>query len=136
MSVDIHTSDESWVGASSGSLISFFDTITYRLEDKQRGSVFPAITHELYYGNLAPEQLPTAIQDLKTIQEKLAKLPPSDVIWDMEDLNKQPPWGNDIAPDITNLAEYFTTSDGKNLIEMLLNALEYAKKHNTLITIH
>ena len=135
MSVDIHTSDESWVGTSSGSLISFFDTITYRLENKQRGSVFPAITHELYYGTLEPGRISTAIKDLQAIQKQLTTLPPSDVIWDMEDLSKQPPWGDNIAKDITNLAEYFTTSDGKNLIEVLLYALEHAKKDNAPITI-
>ena len=31
--------------------------------------------------------------ELKEIKQELAKFPPSDVIWDIEDLSASPPWG-------------------------------------------
>ena len=46
------------------------------------------------------------------------------VVWDIEDLGKRPPWGDDISPDITNLSNYFVTSEGEDLIEVLKLALE------------
>ena len=135
MSVDLHTKSESWVGAASGLLISFFDTITYNLENSDRGSKFPLIANELYYGELAPEHVQDALTELKQIEKELADLPPKNVIWDIENLDKQPPWGDDIADTITNLAEYHTTPDGKNLIDVIRTALESAKRQKSSLVI-
>lgn len=57
-----------------------------------------------------------------SIQKKLSKLPPEKVVWDIEDLEKKPPWGNNISTDIKNLADYFITSEGDNLIEIIHEA--------------
>jgi len=40
-----------------------------------------------------------------------------------EDLSKRPPWGDNISSDITSLANYFITNDGKDLIDVLLMAI-------------
>ena len=50
------------------------------------------------------------------------------VIWDAEDLSLTPPWGNNISSDITDLSNYFVTSDGRDLISVLNEALEDAKE--------
>ncbi|CEN41377.1 conserved hypothetical protein [Capnocytophaga canimorsus] len=44
----------------------------------------------------------------------------------MKTCSLSPPWGNDISEEITNMAEYFVTSDGKNLIDVLEKALKTA----------
>ena len=64
--------------------------------------------------------------ELKEIKQELAKFPPSDVIWDIEDLSVIPPWGNNISPGITNLSNYFVTSDGQDFLLILQHALEKA----------
>lgn len=67
-----------------------------------------------------------ALVELKEIKQELAKFQPSDVIWDIEDLSARPPWGDDISPDITNLSNYFVTSDGEDFLLILQHALEKA----------
>lgn len=53
---------------------------------------------------------------------------PEKVVWDIEDLSKQPPWGNNISEEITDLSNYFVTSSGEDLIIMLKDALDMAKE--------
>ncbi|WMT20747.1 Imm70 family immunity protein [Parageobacillus toebii] len=42
----------------------------------------------------------------------------------MNDLSKVPPWGDKISSKVTNLANYFATSDGKTFFEVLYNAMD------------
>lgn len=107
-------------------LNSFFSTIYIKLEDSFWGSKYPLIMNELYNGRLEKDNVPQAQKELQQIKEALAKLPPTEVVWDFEDLSLSPPWGNDISEEITNMAEYFVTSDGKNLIDVLEKALKTA----------
>lgn len=68
------------------------------------------------------------IQEINEIREKLKKFNPSQVIWDIEDLSKKPPWGEKISKDITDLSNYFVTSDGRDLFKVLLLALKDSKE--------
>ena len=47
--------------------------------------------NELYQGKLTNANVPNAKAELNTIESELKKLPPDKVIWDIEDLTKQPP---------------------------------------------
>ena len=47
---------------------------------------------------------------------------------DAEDLSLTPPWGNNISSDITDLSNYFVTSDGRDLISVLSEAMNEAKE--------
>ena len=73
-----------------------------------------------------------AREELKDIQGELAELSPSSVIWDIDDLAKRPPWGDNISPHITDLSNYFVTSDGRDLISIIFEAFDEAEelKHN------
>lgn len=135
MSVDLHTKTQSWVGAESSLLISFFDTITYNLEDSDRGSRFPYIAKELYYGELQPHNVDKALKELQQIEKEFSKLKPTCAVWDIEDLQKQPPWGDNISKDITNLTEYFTTVMGENLLDIVRIALQDAKKNKSSLVL-
>ncbi|SCY48411.1 Immunity protein 70 [Pseudobutyrivibrio sp. AR14] len=42
-------------------------------------------------------------------------MPISNVIWDIDDLNKPVPWGDNISSDITDLSNYFCYERGKGL---------------------
>ncbi|MBB3697739.1 immunity 70 family protein [Flammeovirga yaeyamensis] len=116
-------------------LTSFFDTIEVRLTKGLFGKKYPIILNELYQGNLNYENLDLAKKELNDIQKRLKKLKPSKVVWDKYDRNKKPPWGNNISPDITNLSNYFVTSGGKDLFEVILRAIETAKSEKSGITI-
>ena len=91
--------------------------------------------NELYQGTLDKDNVETAIVELKKIQLELQAFSPDKVVWDIDDLSKQPPWGKNISNDITNLSNYFVTSDGEDFITIFFNALEKAKKFQMDLTI-
>ena len=80
--------------------------------------------NELYQGKLDINNIEEAIKEIQEIQIEFKKYPPDCVIWDIEDITKQPPWGKNISNQITDLPNYFVTSDGDDLITILLYALE------------
>ena len=82
--------------------------------------------NELYQGKLTSANVPNAKVELNTIESELKKLPPDKVIWDMEDLGKQPPWGTKISNQITDLSNYFVTSDGRDFLTIFHKALDAA----------
>lgn len=53
---------------------------------------------------------------------------PKDVIWDIDDLSKQPPWKDNISGDITDLSDYFVTSGGEDFITLFFRALKKAEE--------
>ena len=99
-------------------LHSFFSTICVNLENLNWGSKFPILMKELYQGKLKYENIDSAIRELNEIE----------LVWDIDNLKSSPPWGDKISPDIHNLSEYFLTSDGYNLFEIIREALEEGKK--------
>jgi 2,3-bisphosphoglycerate-dependent phosphoglycerate mutase len=103
---------------------AFFSTISGNLEPEGQGSRFPVIMKKLYMGELPDHDALTAITELKTIQQELSRLGPDDVIWDIEDRKKMPPWGKNISTEITNLSNYFITSTGRDLISSLYEIFE------------
>lgn len=114
-------------------LHSFFSTICYRLEDGQWGGKYPYLMNKLYQGNLDWEDVKYAKKELEDVKEKLKKFESSKVVWDVEDLKKQPPWGNNISEDITDLSNYFVTSDGRDLISVIFKVFEEAETERTKI---
>tara|TARA_R110002096_G_C14454124_1_gene711798 strand:- start:58 stop:468 length:411 start_codon:yes stop_codon:yes gene_type:complete len=127
MGVHLNTGNNIYEIGTSSFLISFFDTIEYRLTKGVFGKKYPIVLNEFYNGNLKDENLVKAELELKDIQKRLKKFKPSKVIWDKHDLNKKPPWGNNISSDITDLSNYFVTSDGKDMFEVIFEAIEMAK---------
>lgn len=116
-------------------LHAFFSTISYNLEDNIWGSKYPIMMNELYQGELNWEDASKAIEELKIIQEELKKFSPEHVVWDIEDISKQPPWGNNISTDITDLSNYFVTSDGRDLISVIYLALNDSISEKTNLKI-
>lgn len=121
-----------WYQVGNGEFLnSFFSTVAYHLEDMQWGSRFPAIMNELYRGQLDLKNVDQAMNELSTIKSELQKFNPDKVVWDIDDLSKQPPWGNNISKDITNLSNYFVTSEGDDLLELIHRALKKAREVNS-----
>lgn len=113
---------------TSDFLHSFFSTIYIRLEHGKWGRVYPKLMGELYQGCLKNQDLNEGLEELRKVRKELRNFSPSDVIWDAEDLSLTPPWGNNISSDITDLSNYFVTSDGRDLISVLSEAMNEAKE--------
>jgi len=118
-----------WFQIGSGDfLYSFFSTVAYRLEGAKWGSRFPIIMKKLYQGKIRHKDVEKAIKELNIIKKELKEFTQDKVIWDIDDLSKQPPWGSDISEDITDLSNYFVTSEGEDFISVFFDALETAKE--------
>lgn len=116
-------------------LHSFFSSIAYHLEDNKWGTKFPFIMKELYAKELLVKDIPEALKEIHLIREIFKAYAPDCIIWDIENLEKHPPWGEDIAARITSLSDYFYTSDGEDLFETFVKALETAAKVKKVLTI-
>jgi len=120
---------------TSDFFMSFFDTIDFHLTKGILARKYPIVLGEFQQGKLKYENLDKGERELKLIQNKLSKFKPSEMIWDKHDLNKKPPWGNNISSEITNLSNYFVTSDGKNLFDVIYRAINQAKSEKCDLTI-
>lgn len=125
-----------WYQIGHGDFLhSFFSTVAYNLENEKWGSRFPVIMNELYQEKIEVDNIGKALDELKIIKKELQLFGPEKVVWDIEDLSKQPPWGHNISKDITDLSNYFVTSDGKDFLSIFSHALEKAKEVNAKIEI-
>ena len=106
---------------------SFFSTICYNLENGDWGSKFPYIMKKLYQGEVSFQNISEANNELLIIRDELKKFSPSAMVWDIEDLTLQPPWGKKISKDITDLSNYFITCDGEDLFDELFKAFHEAR---------
>ncbi|MNY42199.1 hypothetical protein D3C86_1770640 [compost metagenome] len=50
-------------------------------------------------------------------------MPPACVVWDIENRQSKPPWGDNIASHITSLGNYFVSSTGRDVFDILEEAL-------------
>ncbi|MBM6885388.1 immunity 70 family protein [Pseudoflavonifractor phocaeensis] len=120
-----------WYQIGRGDFLhAFFSTVAYNLENGDWGSRFPVIMNELYSGKLSQVHTDEAIKELEIIKRELRSYGPENVVWEIEDLSKQPPWGNNISKEITDLSNYFVTSDGEDFLNIFMHALKKAKELN------
>jgi Immunity protein 70 len=135
MGVNLNVANIMWPVGAASFFTSFFSTIVALLEPAGWGTRFPVLMDELYQGELSGDRAAEARKELDTIQHELRAYPPSAVVWDIYDRSKRPPWGDDIADDITDLGNYFVTSDGRDLIRVLGEALEFAAESGYALTV-
>jgi 2,3-bisphosphoglycerate-dependent phosphoglycerate mutase len=122
------------VGTSSF-LHAFFSSVSRNLEPAGWGSRFPVLMNHLYQGRMPPELVESAIAEVSQVRKEFSGLPPRAVVWDIDDLTKQPPWGEEFAAAITSLANYFVTSNGFDLFEVIIESLQEAKKLKLAVSI-
>lgn len=130
MSISLRVSRTSFEIGSPDFFYSFFSTICVRLEQRVWGSRFPVLMNELYAGDMDCRRAQAALAELLVIRQEFQKLAPGLVVWDWENLEKAPPWGDATSPTITSLANYFCTSDGKDLGLVLEQAFRVAAVQN------
>ncbi len=136
---DAHVDDESLCGlyelCETNFLVCFFSTICVRLENGVWGSKYPYVMNELYQGLLPKEHVVGVIDEFKDIADRLKGFSPDKVVWDYENQSLLPPWGNDISDDVTNLYNYFITSDGEYMFEVFEEVLHRASELNVDVKI-
>ena len=114
---------------------AFFDTVALRLENGRRGKRFP-VFNMLYQGQVIDStNLDALKKELSIVATELKKFSPQAVVWDMDDLSIKPPWGDNISSEITDLANYFVTSQGYQLIVVFDKAIDHAISLKTSLKI-
>lgn len=94
------------------------------MEPEGWGTKYPNLMNELYHGSLKWNLATKASEELIDVKRKLQNYEPSQVIWDTEDKSLQPPGGDKISTNITSLANYFVSSDGEDLLDVMFIALQ------------
>jgi len=115
---------------------SFFSSISYHLEKEGWGTKYPLLMNELYNDKLNWSDVSVVKHNLIEIEQEFSKRSPIQVIWDINDLAQKPPWGDNISPKVTSLADYFATTDGKTFFEVLHTALDVAEEDKCDLKIH
>jgi 2,3-bisphosphoglycerate-dependent phosphoglycerate mutase len=128
MGVHVEVGEHSWEIGSASFLHAFFSTASVHLEPAGWGSRFPVLMRQLYQGRLSAAHVEEARQELADIRRGSGGFPPAAVVWDVEDRSKRPPWGDNMSPTITSLADYFVTSNGRDLFEVLAEAMGEAER--------
>src|SRR5689334_15689464 len=128
MGVGLRTGSVAWSVGTPDFLHAFFSTIAARVEPDGWGSRYPAVMRTLYAGEIGGEEAARALAELDQIREGLREHPPTDLVWDYEDRARRPPWGDDVAADITDLGDAFVTDDGEDLFDVLAEALGCAAR--------
>jgi hypothetical protein len=128
MAVGLRVGAIEWPVGTGDFLHAFFSTVAARLEPAGWGSRHPALMRTLYAGRIGGEDAARALAELEEVREGLREFAPSEVVWDYEDRERRPPWGDDIADTITSLADWFVTADGRDLIDVLHEALAHAAR--------
>jgi Immunity protein 70 len=106
-------------------LHAFFSTISAHCDRTGWGSRFPSL-FKLYEGAVSPRDAQSAVVELRAAKEALSRIPPTAIVWDIENRSVRPPWGDDISSTITSLGNYFVSSTGRDLFGLLEEALQAA----------
>lgn len=115
---------------------SFFSTISYHLEKEGWGTKYPLLMNELYNDKLNWDDVSVVKANLNEIEQELSKHLPEQIIWDIDDLTQNPPWGDKISSKVINLANYFATIDGKTFFEVMRTAMDVAEEDKCDLKIH
>ena len=135
MSLSFWVGGKGFVAGDAGLLKSLFSTIVVRLENGEWGSRYPVLMRDLYAGRVPSSAADAALKEVAAIRAGLSPHEPREVVWDFEQPELQPPWGSAISPHISSLANYFVTSEGMDLLDVLSWALEEARRTGRDLTI-
>jgi hypothetical protein len=135
VTVSLHVGEKSLPLGTSNLVKSLFSTIYVRLEGGDWGARYPVVMGELYGGRLSAARIDEARRELARIRAGLSMLSPREVVWDYEHSEASPPWGVDVAPTVSNLAEYYWTSDGRNLLDVLEEAFRLSAERDEDVVI-
>jgi hypothetical protein len=115
-------------------LHAFFSTISYHLEPKGWGTRYPELMQDLYQGKLSASGVKKAYKDLLRIKRKLLSYPSSRIVWDIENLNAEPP-GDLLRVGAKDLTAGFVTTTGRSLFDLLLECLRTASERKEEVSV-
>lgn len=134
MAVRLKTGSYWYPLGSEGLVHSFFSTVAYHLEENRWGSKYPSIMKELYHGQLH-NNIDHALRELADIKCNMRKYTPDQIVWDINDLTRRPPWEDKRVYHITTLSDNFVSMGGKDLFIIFQDAFHKANEIEAAVTI-
>ncbi|SHK18951.1 Immunity protein 70 [Clostridium cavendishii DSM 21758] len=135
MNVGLFYSEIWWEIGSPDLLHSLFSTISYNLEQNGWGSKYPYLLKKLYNSKIERGETEMALNEIMDIKEKFLSLSAQNMIWDIEETTKKVPLNYNYHLKAQNLAECFISVGEKNIIEKLIETLEWCTKKNFTLEI-
>lgn len=114
-------------------LFSFFSTIAYHLEDNLWGSKYPSVMRELYHGKLY--SIEHALYELDDIKDKLEEYSMDQIVWDINNMSRRPPWEENIVESKATLSKSFISINGEDLFVVFQDVLTKARETGTAVKI-
>ena len=99
-------------------------TIRYHLtpSKKQIPNVFLFIEK----GHCDSQDCLSTAREFNLVRDLLSRFEPNQIVYDDQNPNRQPPWGDKISPVITSCSNYLTTGNGDDLLAEIVKILTYA----------
>lgn len=135
MTVSLKVANIVWPLGTPAFFGAFFSTVAVHLEPGGWGTRFPGVMGALYSGALSAEDARRARRELDEIRIELRAFAAADVVWDIHDRAQRPPWGDDIAATITDLGNYFVTADGRDLFDVLGEAIDFCASSRSTLSV-
>jgi len=110
----------------------FYSTIVVKLK-KLKKEILQALSF-LENVECKPIDCIETARQLNLIRDNLSKISPKELVYDLNDLSKRPPWEGNISPVVTSCGNFFTTADGKDLIYELNVVLCYCAINDMSVT--
>jgi len=128
MEVGFLVGDTFYQIGSNELLHAFLSTISVNFEPDGWGSKYPLITNQLYQGFIDADDIEKAGEEFSKIYSDLLNLSIDKLVWDIDDLSARPPFDPklDKSGRYKTLEDFFITTDGNSLFEVMASALEDA----------
>ena len=104
--------------------ISLCSTIAVRLNYNEED--IPLVLKFLRTGKCVAKEGNATARQFNLVRDELSKFAPDKVVYDIAEMTKEAPWGVNISDVITSCANFYTTSDGKDLLFEIVSILCYA----------
>ena len=139
MGVGLCLGKQDWEIGAVDFLTTFFSTVSYHLEPEGWGTRYPFLMRHLYQGRLDAMNAARALREVLEIRERLKAFKPDQLVWRVDQPELKLPWMIDPMrvplPDDTTLADYFMTSNGKDLFDVLCECLHALEERGGVLKI-
>lgn len=103
---------------------SLFSTVSYHLSSHKE-EISDALLF-LKNASCSHEIAAKTARQINLIRDMLSQISPENIIYDINDLSVQAPWDGNISEITTSCGNFYTTSDGKDLLFEIVSILTYS----------
>lgn len=108
---------------SSTAFFSLLSTVSTRL--KSYSKHIPLALKFMADGFCAAEDCFETARQFNLIRDKLTEVPVDKIVYDMNNPKLEAPWKNNISGIVTSCGNFYTTSEGKDMLVEIVSILTY-----------